>query len=96
MDPSYNQPDMTPQTSTPTKIYYVDTDLSKIKQINVSGKTVNVINFSFIMVNDQQTLVVVYKNEDGTINVLPVDSELIMDAVSMMGGKNKKSKKSKL
>lgn len=83
-------------------VYYETTNLSKITQINMGGKIYDVINFSFLTVNDQQTLVVVYKDKTtNVVNVSPFDFEMIgsstmdMESMENMGGKKKKSKKSK-
>lgn len=93
-------------------VYYDNKDLSKITQITIGNSSYDVINFSFMMVKEQETLMVVYKdlNKEGStiVRVIPFDLELVnsqsfndenesmMNSSSNSGGKKKKSKKSKL
>jgi hypothetical protein len=94
-------------------VYYDNKDLSKITQITIGNSSYDVINFSFMMVKEQETLMVVYKdlNKEGStiVRVIPFDLELVSmssandqteieltQSSSGIGGKKKKSKKSKV
>lgn len=84
-------------------VYYENRDLSKISQITINGTNYTVINFSFMMIKDQETLVVVYKDDMNIVHVTPFDLDVISVSNSSdlsessveVGGKKKKSKKSK-
>lgn len=88
-------------------VYYDNKDLSKITQININGISYTVINFSFMTIKDQETLVVVYKDTENKVYVSPFDLEFMnipssndrsesIEPSLEVGGKKKKSKKSKV